>query len=222
MNIAHTRLVRARAAALSVTAAVLAGCASAPTHYYTLLAPPTDGSANSASRNGRDLRFELSVDRVPAQVDQPQLVVREGAQRVAVLDGERWIAPLGDEVRAALAADLAQDLPGQDVTGLIGTSKPALRIRLDMRRFDSFPGDHAAIEASWSIRVPARAAGAGTGAGAIANPNAGLACTSVIRENVGPGFAALVGGHQRALARLAEEIAAAARPLLAGEAGNCP
>ena len=57
----------------------LAGCASAPLHYYTLVAP-AGGSDPGATSS--PLSFELMPVNVPAQVDQPQLVVRESTQRL--------------------------------------------------------------------------------------------------------------------------------------------
>ena len=107
-----TRLLGA-AAALA-----LAGCASAPMHYYTLMPPaaePADAPVAAADQGLAGLPFELLPVSVPAQVDVPQLVLREGGQSVAMLEGERWIAPLGSEVRGALSADLARQLHSQDV-----------------------------------------------------------------------------------------------------------
>src|SRR6185312_11842720 len=74
----------------------LAGCASAPLHYYTLMTPAGSTAGNAAAP--APYPFELLPVGVPAQVDVPQLVVREGGQGVQPLDGQRWIAPLGDEV----------------------------------------------------------------------------------------------------------------------------
>jgi uncharacterized protein len=196
----------------------LAACASAPLHYYTLIAPaeesagglmaPADGSVSNAA--AASLPFELLPVSVPTQVDQPQLVVREGGQGVALLGSERWIAPLGDEVRGALSADLARELHSQDVSGLPGNDRPRLRIKLDLRRFDSQPGSYALIEGAWSVRLLH-----GTQPGA-------LACTSHINVPVGPGYPALVQGHQQAIARLAGQIAATARLLGNGETPACP
>jgi uncharacterized lipoprotein YmbA len=199
----------ARFPTVAACALLLAGCASAPIHYYTLVA--ASGDAAPPVPASPALQFDLARVGVPAQVDQPQLVVREGAQRVALLDGERWIAPLGDEVRAALAADLARDLSGQDVTGLAAGGKDVLHIKVDLRRFDSFPGAYAFIEAAWTLRTPPGAAS-----------NAVFECTTAISEPVGAGFDALVVGHQRALARLAATIAGAARSMAAGGQGSCP
>ncbi|MGH8158311.1 MAG: PqiC family protein [Rhodanobacter sp.] len=194
-------------------ALALTGCASAPLHYYTLIAPADEsaGGLVAAQSATPSLPFELLPVGIPAQVDQPQLVVREGGQAVAMLNSERWIAPLGDEVRSALSGDLARELHSQDVSGLPGNDKPLLRIKLDLRRFDSLPGSYALIEGSWSVRVLH-----GTQPGVL------VACTSRISEAVGPGYAALVQGHQRAIGQLAAQIAGAARALGNGQAAACP
>lgn len=190
-------------------ALLLAACASAPLHYYTLV-PPAAAEASAATNPAASLRFELLPVVVPAQVDQPQLVVRQGGQGVALVDGQRWIAPLGDEVHSALSVDLARTLPGQDVSDLPSNNKPTLRIKLDLRRFDSQLGSYALIEGAWSVRV-------------LHDPhNLALACSSRIRETVGPGYDALVQGHQRAISRLAEQIATVARSLGAGQPVSCP
>ena len=193
----------------AAVALVLASCASAPMHYYTLMAP-AGAQAAAVDPGPAGLPFELLPVSVPAQVDVPQLVLREGGQSVTMLEGERWIAPLGSELRGALSADLARQLHSQDVSGLPGSQRPLLRIKLDLRRFDSQLGGYALIEASWSVRVLHAAHGGA------------LACSSRVREPVGPGYDALVQGHQRALARLAAQIAGVARALGRDQLPACP
>lgn len=197
----HARLLGATA-----TAALLVACASAPIHYYTLLPPAAGAPASSAA----PIAFEVLPVAVPAQVDQPQLVVRESGQSVALLEGHRWIAPLADEVRAALATDLARELPGRNVAGISAGDQPVLQVTLELRRFDSQPGSYALIEGAWSVRL------------LHGTKPAALACTSRIRESVGPGYDALVQGHQRALGALAAQVADVARPLAAGRSAACP
>jgi uncharacterized lipoprotein YmbA len=145
---------------------------------------------------------------VPAQVDQPQLVVRQGGQGVAMLQGQRWIAPLGEEVRGALSADLARDFHAQDVSSLPAQGKSTVRIKVDVRRFDSVPASYAYIDAAWSVR-PLKGG----------EP---LACTSRISETVGEGYDALVQGHQQAIAHLAGQIGAVAGALANGQSATCP
>lgn len=185
----------------------LSGCASAPVHYYTLVAP---ADTMSSGHGPASLPFELLPVSVPAQVDQPQLVVREGAQGVALLEGERWIAPLANEVRDALSADLARSLNSRDVSGMVGNDKPSMRIKLDLRRFDSQLGRYAMIEGAWSVRL------------LHAEHPASISCTSRISEPVGTSYPALVQGYQQAINQLATQIAAAARSLGDGQVPVCP
>ncbi|MGN6654458.1 MAG: PqiC family protein [Rhodanobacter sp.] len=186
--------------------ALLAACASAPLHYYTLL----PGSSAPVADPATAIPFEVLTVNVPAQVDRPQLVVRQGGQSVALLEGERWIAPLADEVRGALAADLVRALPGRDVGGMAASGKPLLQVSLDVRRFDSQPGDHALLEGAWRVRW--------SHDGQLATES----CSSRIRETVGPGYDALVRGHQQALGKLAGQIAEVARALASGHSARCP
>lgn len=198
------RLILAAALTLALTA-----CASSPVRFYTLVAPSDGPMKSSDAGGGKPLSFDLAPIRIPAQVDQPQLVVREGDQRLAVLESNRWIAPLGDELHAALAGALVRDLPGEDLTGVAAATPAALHIHVDLRRFDSVPGSRATIEAAWSLR-----------GGPAAGPTF-LVCTTTLSEPVGPGYDALVQGHQRVIGRLAEEIAAAARGLSGGGTPAC-
>lgn len=199
-------MIRHAKSVLLAAAVLLTACASAPMHYYTLL---PSASAEPSSPVAA-LAFEVLPVSVPAQVDQPQLVVREGGQSVFLLESERWIAPLGDEVRGALSADLARALPGRDVGGMSSNGKPVLQVRLDLRRFDSQPGSYALISGAWSVRLEHD------------GKHKVLACNSRIRESVGPGYDALVQGHQQALGELASQIATAGRALASGQDASCP
>jgi uncharacterized lipoprotein YmbA len=192
-------------AAAAVTA--FAGCASAPTNFYTL-----QHSATTRA-NVLDVAPPFLIDvqpvAVPAQVDQPEMLVRESEQRVALLDNERWAAPLAGELRDALAAELAAALGTRDIHGLARPpATPVYRIQVDIRRFDSWPGRHALIEADWAIRSDAE--------------RALLTCTSLASETVGPGYDALVQGHQRAIVRISADIATVLRAVAGGGLPACP
>jgi uncharacterized lipoprotein YmbA len=199
-------------AALAALTASLAACSSAPIRYYTLSA---DSASVPAGDHADSMPFVLTRVGIPAEVDEPQLVVREGPQRVDLLEGDRWIAPLGDELRAALAVDLARDLPGRDVTGMPQTTGRTLTIKVDLRRFDSVPGVRAAIAAAWTLSLPG-----GDGKAVV------LGCSTEIVEPVatsaGPGYDALVQSHQRALEKLADAIGAAAQNLARSGSVVCP
>ena len=192
--------------AVCIGALALGACGSKPpTHYYTLV-PPAGEVAQPAGSVG--FQFELLPVSVPAQVDQPPLVVRQGEQGVAVLQGERWAAPLNDELHSALSADLTRSFQAQDITGLPGSGKNPVRIKLDVRRFDSVPGGYAFIDAAWSVR-PLKGGD-------------GVTCTSRVSEPVSSGYDSLVQGHQRAVAQLAGQIGAVAQAMTAGQRPSCP
>lgn len=190
---------------LSCLTLLLAACSSAPVHFYTLLppAPATDAQQMASYRIA-----VLPVD-IPAQVDRPQMVVRQGSGSVALLEGERWIAPLGDEIRNALSGELSRRLGAEDVYGLAHAGDmPVYRIQVNIQRFESVLGQYTSLSAAWSVHV--------TG-----DKQKTASCTSRIREPVGQGYAALAMGHQRGLQALAGRIATVVQSLVQGHAANC-
>lgn len=182
---------------------LLAACsAPAPPSFHSLV-PPVAGAPAAASP---DLpAWRLLPVSIPAQVDQPQLVVRRADDTFALFEQQRWIAPLNEEIRAAL---------GEHLTATLGTpgSVPAAgrkdwRITVDVQRFDSTPG-RSTLVALWAL-LP----GGDTPA---------LRCLSVYEQTVGAGIPALVGGHRQALEQLSASIAQTLTALDAGRQAGCP
>lgn len=197
----------AAATAAALLASWLAGCSSTPpTNFHTLM-PPAQASASAKSAPAGAIAWEVLAVSIPAQVDQPQWVVRTVDGGLAVLEQERWIAPLGEEIRAAVTDRLTQ---------LVGAPAPAAaasaqwRVRIDVQRFESVPGREARLDAVWTLN----AAGA---------PAAALRCRSEFVQPVaaGGGYALLAKGHQQTVAQLGDVIAAALKARAAGQAGAC-
>ncbi len=179
---------------LPLLSLVLVACSSAPQRFYTLAAPAAGSS--SAPTVAVPLLIEVLPVTVPAQVDVPQIVVRIGNDELAPVETRRWIAPLAEEIRAALSDDLVRVLAARDVHGIgAGTDAPTYRVAMRITRFESSLGAYARIDASWSIT-------------ATNKPDGGLACSAGATESIAPGYEALVAGHQRALTAIAEIIAA--------------
>ncbi|HEY4292345.1 PqiC family protein [Luteibacter sp.] len=180
----------------------LGACASAPTHFHTLVPPSAPLPAAVAP-----FVIDVLPVGVPPQVDQPALVLRQGASGIDVLDGERWASPLGDEIRGALSADLAARLGTHDVHGLPRAKEArVVRVQLDVRRFDSEINGNATLEVSWSVRGQDQAAGN---------------CASRVAEPAGSSYDSLVDAHQRALGKVADQMAAAVRSVAAGQPVSC-
>lgn len=185
---------------------LLAACSSTPTRYYTLQGP----MAPAATTPHAAYAIEVLPVSVPAQVNTQSLVLRAGGGRLAIEDTHEWAAPLPDEIHQALSQDLTQALNTEDVYGLPhADTVPIYRIKLVVTRFESTYGRAVEIQARWSVR-------------ALANrQEAPLTCSSREIQAVAVGYDALVLGHQRALAALANGIAAGVRSLSAGTP-RCP
>jgi uncharacterized lipoprotein YmbA len=178
--------------------AVLAGCGSVPReNLYTLDAvavPERASTANSVPG------FAVIVDAatVPELVDRPQFVVSVGESRVSILEQQRWAAPLKTQISRTVAMNLARLLGTTRVSTnpQAGGSDTDYRVTLDVQRFEARPGDAVVMEVLWSVRR-GNAAEAKTG-------------RSAVQEKIGPdGYDALVAAHNRALATISREIAAA-------------
>ena len=178
---------------IGVLVGVLAGCASAPTQFLTLVPPP--GAQHEGAAPAAGPRVSVSI---PGQVDQPELVIRQPDGSMSLLESERWIAPLAEEIRSALVLSLA---PRWDPS-------VAAQLHVDVQRFDSVPDRESFIEAVWTLTL------AGT-------PVRSVSCRSGFRESVGTGYPALAAGHRAALGRLADEIFAASQSLRAGRPPTC-
>lgn len=198
--------------ALTLLAALALGaCGSDPTHFYTLLRPaaPADAPAGQGA-----YAIDVQRVRVPPQVDQPELVVRRGEGEVTLVETRRWVAPLGEEVRGALSAALSRTLGVRDVAQVgAPAGLPVYRIAVDVQRFDGWLAHEVGLEAVWTVS-------------ALATPQTAArrwTCASRIGETVAPGYEALVAGAQRAVERLAAEIAARVRAAQADAAdAACP
>lgn len=190
----------------------LAACSSAPTHYYTLVPVPTPTSAAARTVAAPAFQFEMLQVRVPVQVDQPQVVVRQGDGGLNLLETERWSAPLADEFHDALVGQLEARLGTRDLAGLPkAAGVPVLSLQTDIRRFDSLPGQYALIDVVWSL-------GLRNGD----QPRRNLTCSSVIRQPAGPQVPDLVVAHQKAIGALATIIAGAAQRWVQGAGTGCP
>ena len=181
---------------------ILAACSSpAPPRFHSLM--PAAPGVRAAP--GVAAAWQLMPVGIPAQVDQPQFVVRRADDTFAVLEQERWIAPLNEEIRAALSEHLTATLGAPGATPAAG--RKDWRIAVDVQRFDSTPG-RTSLVAQWALL-----AGGDTPA---------LRCRSVHEQTVGAGIPALAAGHRQAVAQLSAAIAVALAAIDAGRAAACP
>ena len=129
-------------------AAALAGCASTPTRFWTV--EPVMGAAPPAgSRTAAPI--QIAAVHMPLAIDRLEIVQHDTANRVKVLDFDRWSAPPGDLLRQVLTQDLIGQLPAGSVVlpgapSPVGTRGIVVEV-LDLRQ----SGDEFAMQLSWSF-----------------------------------------------------------------------
>ncbi|WNC94140.1 PqiC family protein [Paraburkholderia sp. FT54] len=172
----------------------LGACKSPPTSFYTL--SPDRALASSGSTH--PIAVVIGPVSIPEIVDRPQIVTRLGDHEVEVNEFARWAQPLNGDIGRVIAADLAVLLNSPQVSVFDLAQEPpgVWRVRIDVMRFESAPGRDVTVDVLWAVRPPEKARIV-TG-------------RSVAHEAVsGPGFEPLVAAHDRALASVSRDIAAA-------------
>lgn len=199
--------------------AALAACGSPPVvHLHSLM--PDDAAPSSEAHArlpaGTPLVVVLDPIRMPSQVDQPQWLVRLPDGSLASLEQERWASPLRDEFQQAVLETLIVRYGVVELRhsgNAVASSASALRVGIDVRRFESAAGRQARIEGSWTISSAAPTT--------VSSP-APAHCEWSIRERAEGAPSALAQAHRRAVARLADAIGTAMVAIKRGEAPKCP
>lgn len=135
-------------ALLLLPLAAIAGCSSTPTRFWTI--EPVAATAPVPSR-ADTAPIQIAAVHVPVAIDRLEIVQHDEADRVKVLDLDRWSAPPGDLLRRALTQDLLAQLPAgsvifPDAPAPAGTRRIVVDV-LDLRRV----GDRYVMQLSWSV-----------------------------------------------------------------------
>ena len=180
----------ARLAGLLLLAGV-AGCASAKTSYFAL------GPVPGTPVTGGPGAVEVRQPGIAGYLDRNGLVRGDTGYRLDVASTEAWGEPLGDMIGRVMAEDLAERLPGTQVTTAQGviSSHPDLLVELQVDRFDA--GHDGTLTLSAQVSV------------LRARDRAPLATRSfrLSAPNPTPGAAELVARMSTLLGQLADQTA---------------
>lgn len=132
----------------------LAACgASPPVRYHTLMGPVSEVEAASAS--GAALLVEVLPVIVPERVNREEIVLVGADGTLDLRQGERWAAPLADEVRQIIGDALWRRLRAADIYAAplpSGSAASPYRLAVRIERLDAVPGRMAAVAGSWTLR----------------------------------------------------------------------
>jgi hypothetical protein len=134
-------------------ALLLAGCATTPPSSFYTLAPIPEATAGTDGIAGGGLAVGLGPVVFPQYLDRPQLVLRDGVNRLDVNEFHRW---------GGTAQDDFLRVWGENMAYLLGTSRLALfpsesRMPLDFRvlaevlAFEGSVGGDAVLRVRWSV-----------------------------------------------------------------------
>jgi hypothetical protein len=188
--------MRFRAVAAVMLAGVLTACGSSPpSHYYELSAEPDPAPVAQAGYPTRTVA--IGEVKLPGALDRPQLARQIGPNQLEYAESDRWAGPLDDMVRRVLAADLRPLLPAGTALVASDSSAPAgLTVAVEVSRFDADKAGRVMLDATWeTLDKNAKVTGA---------PRA----ANIVEPASGSDAAAVAAAMSRALARLADTIAA--------------
>ena len=177
-------------------AVAAAGCASAPSRFYTLNSTAT---ANTNGLPAASYSVAIGPVTVPAVVDHAQFTVQVEPNRVKLEEFNRWAEPLNQNIASVVAGDLAALLgTSQVAAGPLANFLPDYSVSIRIQRFDTVPGQSVLVEALWVIHKTA---------GGASQSGHTIASETVTNSS----FDALAAAHSRALAKVSADIAAVIR-----------
>jgi uncharacterized lipoprotein YmbA len=126
----HFRHVRP--AMVGIVLLAVAACSSPNPTNYTL--QPVAGATIAASPQ----IIELRRPGLAGYLDRSDIVLKDTGYELTTNSQQRWAEPIGDMIGRVLAQDLGQRLPASTVFNESGaiTADPALRVEIDIQRFD--------------------------------------------------------------------------------------
>ncbi len=137
------------AAALAILVLPLCACGSYPLPTLYVLGDRTPATPGVVSRIGATI-IELKPVSVPEDLDNTDIVRREGANRAIASPTGQWKDRLSVSVTSALAADLRRRLPEMIVETDLA-SAPDRRIIVQVERFEIAADGVCTLTARWRV-----------------------------------------------------------------------
>ena len=186
---------------------MICGCRSAPVTYYTLT--PADRSGTQAESGRPAVRAMLVLRSLPAGIDTTQMLIRTDDTRLRLEEGGRWVAPLGDELRAALMDALLRQYGVVVLDSVRHSDTPVPRIDLTVRKFDLAEGRSITLAVDWAL------------SDAVHEPGASLSCQAEFTEASAATIGGVVVAAQAAVLKLSHALAAAIEASSSGTMPAC-
>ena len=141
---------------LGVLLCLWAGCAvkpSAPTQFYLL--SPIEGSDIKLKFAERDQYLIVGIGPIelPAYLDRPQFIIREGENRFHLAEFDRWAEPLQNNFERVLLENFNMLLNNEPVAVVRwgGSLSIDYQVQITVLRFESDSEGQVSLDAGWAI-----------------------------------------------------------------------
>lgn len=134
---------------------LLGACASPPSRFYVLTPLPEADGRGSDIRGG-DLSIGIGPVVFPDFLDRPQLVVRDGSNRLDLEEFNRWGGTLQDDFLRVWGENLGYLLDTSRILIFPSESRAPLdfRITAEVVNFEGRPGGEAVLKVRWAVMDP--------------------------------------------------------------------
>ncbi|MFZ6861936.1 PqiC family protein [Undibacterium sp. Ji67W] len=143
----HQQLLRKLGVAAIIT--TLVACASPnKDRFYQLTYANQD-------RTSGDAKYDVIFDTVtiPDGVNRPQLVIQKSPTESQILDEQRWVAPLDEQIRQTFLANLQAQLPEAWLAQRADShaTLPRYFVHAEIQQLQITPGQDVAVDLVWII-----------------------------------------------------------------------
>jgi uncharacterized lipoprotein YmbA len=130
-----------------------AGCASTPPSTFYTLTPLPQAAAQSGNLAGGDVAVGLGPVVFPQFLDRPQIVTRDGANRLVVDEFHRWGGTVQDDFLRVWGENLAYLLGSSRVALFPAESRMTLdfRVPAEVLAFEGLADGDAVLKVRWSV-----------------------------------------------------------------------
>ncbi|WP_322021431.1 MULTISPECIES: PqiC family protein [unclassified Burkholderia] len=152
--IGHSSLV-STALGWTLGASILTGCASPEPRYYTLAQVSADRAAveQCAAPATGSRWIEVAPVAVPERLNRANLILNQRNGTFKLLEQDRWLAPLPDELRDALSQRLQSSLGAVDIYQRNPSGvKPQYRVTTAVVSMDAELGIRAGAVINWTVQ----------------------------------------------------------------------
>jgi len=188
---------------------LLSGCGSSPaSRFYTLTSLGEEKPAEQLAKDERRGIVAVGPVDLADYLDRPQVVRRDGATKVVLMEVDRWAGSLESDVNRVVIENLAVLLgpKGYSVLPWEAASSPDGRVEVSVARLEGAGQNTVELDAFWTLHGKEKGDVLATGRDLIVEPAGGS------------GGEETTEAMSRALAELSRRIAAGVEARL-GEGG---